>query len=217
VVKQIEYDSFGNVFYDSDPNFAVPFGFAGGLYDKDTKLVRFGYRDYDPDTGRWTAKDPIGFVGGDTDLYGYCLGDPINGSDPSGLIDAETVKTGLTVTGWAIAVMEPTPLGEIAMTAITGAKLGIIAAEARKYSDYDDDDSNTRCRKGKKHRKKPGKLGQFKGSDSLKAENKLVHDAANDVGLDPKQAEKLHDEVTGHGYGFHDIVEIAQDIKEGRL
>jgi len=29
-----------------------PFGFAGGLYDRDTNLVRFGARDYDPETGR---------------------------------------------------------------------------------------------------------------------------------------------------------------------
>jgi RHS repeat-associated protein len=62
----------------------VPFGFAGGLHDRDTGLVRFGLRDYDPDTGRWTAKDPIGFAGGDTDLYGYCLNDPINLVDPYG-------------------------------------------------------------------------------------------------------------------------------------
>jgi RHS repeat-associated protein len=40
-----------------DVGFTVPFGFAGGLQDKDTGLVRFGYRDYDPDVGRWTAKE----------------------------------------------------------------------------------------------------------------------------------------------------------------
>ena len=56
------------------------------MYDKDTGLVRFGYRDYDSDTGRWTAKDPIGFAGGDSDLYGYCLNDPINFVDPWGLV-----------------------------------------------------------------------------------------------------------------------------------
>ncbi|GBC59937.1 hypothetical protein DENIS_0879 [Desulfonema ishimotonii] len=86
-VKRIGYDTFGNVISDSNTAFAVPFGFAGGLYDADTGLIRFGYRDYDPDTGRWTAKDPIGFAGGDTDLYGYCLGDPINWIDPDGLED----------------------------------------------------------------------------------------------------------------------------------
>ncbi len=86
VVKKIEYDTFGNILGDSNPAFEVPFGFAGGLYDRDTKLVRFGYRDYDPETGRWTAKDPIGFAGGDTDLYGYCVNDPVNLNDPDGLM-----------------------------------------------------------------------------------------------------------------------------------
>ncbi|MDR2033224.1 MAG: RHS repeat-associated core domain-containing protein, partial [Helicobacteraceae bacterium] len=59
-------------------------GFAGGLYDKDTNLIRFGYRDYDPFTGRWTAKDPIDFNGGSSNLYGYVGNDPINYVDPTG-------------------------------------------------------------------------------------------------------------------------------------
>lgn len=63
----------------------LPFGFPGGLYDQHTGLIRFGFRDYDPETGRWTARDPIGFAGGDTNLYGYVLGDPVNGIDPEGL------------------------------------------------------------------------------------------------------------------------------------
>jgi RHS repeat-associated protein len=84
VVKRITYDSFGNIIEDTNNAFVVPFGFAGGLHDRDTGLVRFGYRDYDPETGRWTAKDPILFTGGDTDLYGYCLSDPINSTDLEG-------------------------------------------------------------------------------------------------------------------------------------
>jgi RHS repeat-associated protein len=85
VVKLIDYDSFGNIINDSDPIFEVPFGFAGGLQDRHTGLVRFGYRDYDPDIGRWTAKDPILFAGGDTDLYGYCFNNPVNKVDTFGL------------------------------------------------------------------------------------------------------------------------------------
>jgi len=61
------------------------FGFAGGLYDADTGLVRFGARDYDPVVGRWTSKDPILFAGGQANLYVYVGGDPINFIDPSGL------------------------------------------------------------------------------------------------------------------------------------
>ena len=85
VVRAIEYDAYGNVISDSNPGFEIPFGFAGGLKDADTGLIRFGYRDYDPTTGRWTARDPIGFAGGDTNLYGYVLGNPVNGIDLNGL------------------------------------------------------------------------------------------------------------------------------------
>jgi RHS repeat-associated protein len=85
VVKKIDYDSFGSVVSDSNPSFMIPFGFAGGLHDQDTNLIRFAARDYDPAIGRWTAKDPIDFAGGDTNLYGYCLDDPINWLDYEGL------------------------------------------------------------------------------------------------------------------------------------
>ena len=46
--------------------------------------MRFGRRDYDAQTGRWTAKDPILFEGGDSNLYGYVLADPVNLIDPNG-------------------------------------------------------------------------------------------------------------------------------------
>jgi uncharacterized protein RhaS with RHS repeats len=54
--------------------------------------VRFGARDYDAETGRWTAKDPIGFIGGDTNLYGYVWNDPIQFIDPIGLVAIVTKK-----------------------------------------------------------------------------------------------------------------------------
>src|SRR4029077_2590427 len=62
------------------------FRFAGGLGDRDTGLVRFGARDYDPALGRFTTPDPLRFGGGGTNLYGYALNDPVNLSDPSGQI-----------------------------------------------------------------------------------------------------------------------------------
>jgi RHS repeat-associated protein len=83
VAQRMDYDAFGTVTQDTNPGFQ-PFGFAGGLYDRDTKLVRFGARDYDAATGRWTAKDPIGFDGMDTNLYAYTHGDPVNFLDPTG-------------------------------------------------------------------------------------------------------------------------------------
>ena len=85
IAQRLDYDEFGRVLQDTNPGFQ-PCGFAGGLYDPATQLVRFGARDYDPETGRWTAKDPILFAGGDTNLYGYVVNDPVNKIDPSGKI-----------------------------------------------------------------------------------------------------------------------------------
>ena len=84
VAQRMNYDEFGRVLSDTSPGFQ-PFGFAGGLYDRDTKLIRFGARDYDPEIGRWTAKDPIAFAGEDTNLYGYVISDPVNLIDSNGL------------------------------------------------------------------------------------------------------------------------------------
>ena len=85
IAQQLSYDEFGIVTQDTNPGFQ-PFGWAGGLYDADTGLTRFGARDYDAQTGRWTSKDPIRFGGGDSNLYGYVLGDPVNFIDPTGEI-----------------------------------------------------------------------------------------------------------------------------------
>jgi RHS repeat-associated protein len=83
IAQRMDFDEFGRVLQDTNPGF-TPFGFAGGHYDPDTGLVRFGARDYMAEVGRWSAKDPIRFAGGDTNLYGYAHSDPVNFIDPSG-------------------------------------------------------------------------------------------------------------------------------------
>ena len=87
IVKEISYDTYGNILSEKNPSFTVAFGFGGGLRDRDTNLVHFGYREYEPYTGKWTAKDPIDFGGGDSNLYGYVLGDPVGLIDSKGLYD----------------------------------------------------------------------------------------------------------------------------------
>jgi RHS repeat-associated protein len=90
VIQRLDYDEWGRVIQDTHPGFQ-PFGYAGGLYDRDTGLVRFGARDYDAETGRWTAKDPIGFGGGDANVYGYVGNDPVNSIDQLGLCDCSGI------------------------------------------------------------------------------------------------------------------------------
>lgn len=96
IVQRLDYDSFGNVLLDTNPAFQ-PFGFAGGLYDPATRLVRFGLRDYDPETGRWTAKDPIGVTTAEANLYRYCYNDPVNRVDRQG---TQPVPGGDPNAGW---------------------------------------------------------------------------------------------------------------------
>ena len=82
--KEIKYDTFGQRLSDSNPNFEFPFRFAGGLWDEDTKLIRFGVRDYDPEVGRWTSKEPLGFKGS-RNFYVYAGNDGVNFVDLDGL------------------------------------------------------------------------------------------------------------------------------------
>src|SRR5207237_9016225 len=82
--QRIDYDEWGNIILNTNPAFQS-FGFAGGILDDSTTLVRFGFRDYDASTGRWTAKDLIGFAGSETDLYGYALNSPLDATQHKGL------------------------------------------------------------------------------------------------------------------------------------
>lgn len=84
VAERVDWDEFGRLISDTSPGLQ-PFGFAGGLRDVDTGLTRFGARDYEPSTGRWTNKDLIRFSSADMNLYGYVSSDPINANDISGL------------------------------------------------------------------------------------------------------------------------------------
>jgi RHS repeat-associated protein len=112
VAQELEYDAFGNLLADTGAGFQ-PFGFAGGIYDAHTKLTRFGARDYDGQTGRWAAKDPIGFDGGDLNLYGYVLADPINHVDAEGTFSREylvVLMLGSVVRTVALTLVRTYPL-----------------------------------------------------------------------------------------------------------
>jgi RHS repeat-associated protein len=135
VVKRIDYDSFGYIIDDTNPSFGVLFGFAGGLGDKDTGFVKFGYRDYAPDLGRWTSKDPILFDNGDSDLYGYCINNPVNLFDPWGLSWRSAVlgATSVALHTAALATVWNPALSAAFKTAGSIATLGTLANAYYEY------------------------------------------------------------------------------------
>lgn len=127
VAQRIDYDEWGVVLADSNPGFQ-PFGFAGGLYDRDTGLVRFGARDYDPGVGRWTAKDPIRFGGG-LNLYAYVGNDPVNFIDPSGRIVAQVAGAVIGAAfGGVGAYLAGGDASQILEATLVGAGVGLLTS-----------------------------------------------------------------------------------------
>jgi RHS repeat-associated protein len=94
IVQELLFDEWG-ARIASTTDELIPFGFSGGIWDTHTHLLRMGSRDYDPKSGRWTTKDPIGFFGLSTGLYSYVEGDPINFMDPYGFMRLPANPDGL--------------------------------------------------------------------------------------------------------------------------
>lgn len=72
--------------------------FPGQYYDKETNLHHNGFRDYDPQTGRYVESDPIGLAGG-INTYAYVGGNPLSFSDPLGLCPMCLVIPGVCAAG----------------------------------------------------------------------------------------------------------------------
>src|SRR6516162_4896282 len=75
------YDSFGNHVFSSHTRYT----YTGRERDADTGLMYNRARSYDPQLGRFISEDPIGFGGGDINLYGYVWQSPLRLRDPLGL------------------------------------------------------------------------------------------------------------------------------------
>ena len=81
IVSSTSYDSFGN----ATSNIATAYRYTGREYDADTGLYYYRNRWYDPETGRFISEDPIGFAGGDVNLYRYVWNNPLMYRDFFGL------------------------------------------------------------------------------------------------------------------------------------
>jgi RHS repeat-associated protein len=84
LLARMDYSPFGQLIAQhkftqtgDDTLTRLPFGFSTKYTDKETGLLYYGYRYYDPLTGRWPSRDPIGEKGG-LNLYGFVGNDGLN-------------------------------------------------------------------------------------------------------------------------------------------
>lgn len=89
--SRYEYDSHGNL-VTAAVGIENPLAYAGRPLDPETGFLYYRARYYDPRTGRFVSPDPIGFRGGDANLYRYVGNNPVNRVDPFGLISIEPLS-----------------------------------------------------------------------------------------------------------------------------
>jgi RHS repeat-associated protein len=85
VVNHLTYNSFGAITSQTAPSLEPLYTYTGREWDADVELYFYRARWYDPILGQFISQDPIGFLGGDSNVRRYVANAPVNGSDPSGL------------------------------------------------------------------------------------------------------------------------------------
>jgi RHS repeat-associated protein len=85
VLNHVVYDAFGGVTSQTDESVVFRYGYTARELDAESGLQYNRARYLDSFTGKFISEDPIGFGGGDSNLYRYVFNSPLNGTDPSGL------------------------------------------------------------------------------------------------------------------------------------
>jgi RHS repeat-associated protein len=129
ILEQLAYDSFGN----SAGSARTRYGYTGRERDPDTGLMYYRARWNDPQLGRFISEDPIGFQGGDINLYAYVVNNPANFRDPTGLQRADRDRPGDIE--WARGLKKaidrmPTPQGNCGCQSKPGNPLLLAGAVA---------------------------------------------------------------------------------------
>lgn len=86
LVNSYAYGPFGEILAQQE-TVSQPFKFVGqyGVMAEPEGLYYMRARYYDPSVGRFISEDPLGFEGGDVNLYAYVQNNPVNLIDPHGL------------------------------------------------------------------------------------------------------------------------------------
>jgi RHS repeat-associated protein len=100
VTEKYTYDAFGkpSIFDKSGNGRAATaignrFMFQGREWISELGIYDYRHRMYNPDLGRFLQTDPTGFDAGDMNLFRYCDDDPVDRSDPTGLVSLDAASS----------------------------------------------------------------------------------------------------------------------------
>ncbi|MDD5452108.1 MAG: RHS repeat-associated core domain-containing protein [Desulfovibrionales bacterium] len=129
IVNKYAYDPFGKVLNQQEA-ISQPFKFVGqyGVMTEPNGFYYMRARYYDPNVGRFISEDPIGFEGGDVNLYAYVGNNPIMLIDPLGVCSVADRCASLTQ--YYVNQSGLNNLPQIAKTAGIVTAVGIGAAVA---------------------------------------------------------------------------------------
>ncbi len=135
MVNKYVYTPFGRL-ANEEETFPQSFKFVGkyGILAEPNGLYYMRARYFDSETGRFISEDPIGFAGGDFNLYAYVKNNPVMYVDPSGKVFLNGIAAGIGAfvgaginaystwqgggSGWEIA-------GSAALGAVAGGAAGL--------------------------------------------------------------------------------------------
>lgn len=207
IVAEINCDIFGANLSD-----AIPYAYRGKRYDQDTGLIYFGRRYYDPMQHRWISPDPLGPVDHEN-LYQYVYNNPLQFSDPTGcgfwgyLAGLGEIAAGCIVIAGGAALEFATVGGftiGLGVTTSTGAALighGLTQTTRHAQEIRQPQWNNTI------YKNDPG------SPQSREVQDKQFQDAVKEIEkqlgkpLSDKERRKLHDHISGQGYGYHEIID----------
>ncbi|CAB3764576.1 RHS repeat-associated core domain-containing protein [Paraburkholderia humisilvae] len=152
-------------------------------------LYYYKARMYSPGLGRFLQTDPVGYQD-DLNWYAYAKNNPINLTDPGGMIASASGNFANTSSPAAANVAAQSSTGD--------AKLGAPTFSMPKSEVGD----------------KPAI--QLAGADGMPGnnytQNKQTRAIAVQLGLTKDQSQQLHREIGGQGMGYHEALERAKDM-----
>jgi len=177
--------------------FEFPLRFAGQYAARETNLAYNYFRTYDPSTGRYQEPDPLGALI-DENLYSYASAKPLLLVDPRGTEPGGYAQRGY----WCSPDDEPGLEGVHPECSLPALKYFCMALGL----------GGSLGPKGKTGKQRDGT------PKSNQAQNKRARDAAREAGgLDKDQQNTLHDAIHNQNLDYHEILEIAKDIKNGKF